>query len=498
MASAALLAGSALLLASSDAFAGPMMPPGASPEAGFAGIWRFIAAKPAPWAKPHTLTKTDAPLLEFAVEFATGEVKGAPPLACKTAKYSSGVTYRSEAFGGKLASDKDSTLAKTIHLSDPQLTTFRVYCSTDGDKNIGSEMRDFYVDDHADLATAIGDVIYTLERPTGMDPSQYKVGYIGPSFDCTKAASTAERLICGDAALSQSDRKLGDAYAVLKKSLSTESFATFQSAQRAWLIYVTASCGANVPMPEALGDRTPITDCLNTEFSDRAALLTDLKAEKAGPMMLEPRIRFHTRAKPPIEDSDIYPWMSGGAQAAAFNSFVAKRLKLGTLKLGTWRMDDKSLFTFGEDLGSMHLHARRFYSVARFDSRIVSLQISTSDFTGGNHELLGSTALTWSLAKNRLLSLEDFFGANTVWQAFVTAFCKDALTKQLEEREAPPPDDSVIATTIAESRNWLWGTDKATIIFLIDTISGMPGGEFDVEISLKALKPYLAQAAPIN
>ena len=80
----------------------------------------------------------------------------------------------------------------------------------------------------------------------------------------------------------------------------------------------------------------------------------------------------------------------------------------------------------------------------------------------------------------------------------MTAFCKDALTKQLEEREAPPPDDSVIATTIAESRNWLWGTDKATIIFLIDTISGMPGGEFDVEISLKALKPYLAQAAPIN
>lgn len=461
------------------------MPPGASPEAGFAGVWRFIAAKPVPWAKPRTLTKAEAPLLEFAVEFATGEVKGAPPLACKTAKYSSGVTYRSEAFGGKLASDKDGALAKKIQLSNPQLTTFRVYCETD--------MRDFYIDDHADLTTAIGDVIYTLERPTGMDPGQYKVGYSGPSFDCAKAASTAERLICADAALSQSDRKLGDAYAALKKSLSSESFATFQSAQRAWLTYVTASCGANVPMSETSGNRIPITDCLNTEFTDRATLLADLKGNKAGALTLEPRIRFHTRAKPPTKESDIYPQMTGGAEAAAFNGFIAKRLKLGT-----WRMDDKSLFTFGDDVGSMHLHAHRFYSVARFDSRILSLQISTSDFAGGNHEILGSTALTWSLAKNRLLSLDDVFGANKTWKAYVTAVSKDALTKQLEERQASPPDDRLIATTIADSRNWLWGTDKATIVFMIDTISGMPGGEFDVEIPLKDLKPYFAAAAPIN
>ena len=93
------IAGLIVPLAFSAAQAGPMMLPGPSPEAGFAGVWRFIAAKPAPWAKinwakPRKLTGKDVPLLEFAVEFAEGEVKGPAPLSCSGAKYSSGVTYR--------------------------------------------------------------------------------------------------------------------------------------------------------------------------------------------------------------------------------------------------------------------------------------------------------------------------------------------------------------------------------------------------------------------
>jgi len=81
------------------ALAEPMMPAGASPEAGLAGVWRVIDAKPAPWSRQRRLTKRDAPLLAYAIEFAANEVKGPAPLACPGATYSSGVTYRDEAFG---------------------------------------------------------------------------------------------------------------------------------------------------------------------------------------------------------------------------------------------------------------------------------------------------------------------------------------------------------------------------------------------------------------
>ncbi|MGO9699234.1 MAG: lysozyme inhibitor LprI family protein [Xanthobacteraceae bacterium] len=478
------IAGLIALFFSSAPTAGPMPPAGLEPEAGFAGVWRVIEAKVAPWTKPHRLTRKDAPLLEFAIDFARGEVKGPPPLACKDAKYSSGVTYQGEAFGGALANDKDRKLAKKLHLGEYQLSTYRVVC--------GNDIRDFYFDQNADLVTSQGDIVYTLERPTGMDPQQYTVGYSGPSFDCTTAKTTGERLICIDAALSKSDKKLGEAYTALKRELSSASFAAFQSAQRAWLAYVMESCGANAPMPETLGDRNVITECLNIAFGDRVNLFDGLKAERAGTVVLEPRIRFRADAKTRVEESDIYPWMTGGPRAAAFNAFMFK-----TLSLDRWRTDDKDTFRL-HDVGEMRLFARRVYTAVRFDSHIVSLQVSTDDFTGGNHDALGQRSLTWDLAKARLITLNDVFAANKDWKAFVTVRCKEELHKQFSEREAPDLDDAEIADTLADSGNWLWGSDQATVVFLIGTISGMTGREFDADIPLEALKPYMKSDAPVR
>ena len=142
------------------ALAGPTTPFGPSPESGFAGIWRFIEAKPAPWAKPHALSKTEAPLLEFGVDFAESAVKGPQTLSCADAKYSSGVTYLGEVFGGRLAGDNSAAMAKQARLRTDGggLTTFHVAC--------GAVVRDFYMDETANLVMADGDVLYTLERPT--------------------------------------------------------------------------------------------------------------------------------------------------------------------------------------------------------------------------------------------------------------------------------------------------------------------------------------------
>jgi len=132
------------------------------------GGWRFIEAKPAPWAKPHRLSKAEAPLLEFGVDFVEGGVKGPPPLACASAKYSLGETYLGEAFGGRLVGDNRAAMAKQARLGDSGLTTFRVVC--------GEVVRDFYIDERADLVMAEGNVLRTLERPTGMDPQHFTAG----------------------------------------------------------------------------------------------------------------------------------------------------------------------------------------------------------------------------------------------------------------------------------------------------------------------------------
>ena len=79
------------------------------------------------------------------------------------------------------------------------------------------------------------------------------------------------------------------------------------------------------------------------------------------------------------------------------------------------RMDDKDLFPFGNDLPeNTKLYAHWTYSVVRFDPRVVSLQASTYDYTGGAHEALGETSLDWDLPKSKPIALDIFSpGART-------------------------------------------------------------------------------------
>jgi uncharacterized protein YecT (DUF1311 family) len=349
------------------------------------------------------------------------------------------------------------------------------------------------MDESADLVMAEGDVLYTLERPTGMDPQQFTAGFSGPSFDCAEAKTTADRLICVDAGLSKSDRAFAAAYAKLKAAESAESFATVQKAQRGWLDFTIRSCVGDAPMPEAMGDRNVIVECLRIDYTDRAEALSDLAIEKAGALALEPRMRFRVRAKPSIEESDVYPWMSGGPQAEAFNAFIAEHYALDR-----WRMDEKGAFPTDDDDSAMRYHARRSYSVIRFDARIVSFQIATDDYAGGNYDARRQIGVTWDMAMQRPITLDDVFVKGNRWKAATLAYCKKNLHNQFAERNAPDLSDKEIAATVGNSASWLWGVDKATVVFWVDLIGGMPGGEFDVEIPFSTLSPFMIDGAAVR
>jgi uncharacterized protein len=315
------------------------MKPGASPESGLAGIWRVVAATPAPWARVAA-AKSGGSLLEYAVEFSDGEVKGPPVLACEHANFASGVTAPDDLFGGRLKSAGANSAR--LGLAGASVTTYRVFC-----RNV---TRDYYVDANANMVTYDGGIVYTLERPTSMGTSRYEPGFSGPSFDCEKAKSAGERTICRDAALSEADRKLDAAYRRLKSTMTATSFATVRKSQRDWLAYVAKSCRSDGAMPEDVVARDELKDCLDGNYADRADRLDGAKVFKSGALALEPRMSVLTRSRPDTLETDIYPWLSGGREAGAFNAYVSKALKLDQR-----RMDDKDLFPFGEAVGASHL-----------------------------------------------------------------------------------------------------------------------------------------------
>ncbi len=461
-----------------------MMPAGPSPESGLKGVWRVVRAQPAPWAKPHRLTKAEEPLLEYAVEFKESEVNGPPLLACKNAQYSSGVTYSDGLFSGKLIGDKNGAMAAAVRLSRGTPSTFRTIC--------GSTQRDYYIDDDADLVMAVGDIVYTLQRPTGMDTDQYKPGFSGPSFDCSKAALAADQMICSDAALSKADAKMASAYRRLQKEETAASFTTVQAAQRAWIDYVRKSCGGNAKTSKDQGDRNTLQDCLSENYTDRAERLDAIKVQKSGALILEPRARFFSRlAKPQTEDSDFYPWMSGGPEATPFNAWIGK-----TLNLDKRRMDDKDLFPFGHDVDDLKLSARRTYSVARFDTHVVSFQVWTFDYTGGAHEAIGEEEFNWDVAHARPFGPQDVFIKGKDWAGFATAYCLKDLKRQFDDQQADGPDKAAVESVVGGPA-WLFGRDHATVHFTVYTVASFAGGEYDVDIPYTELKPYLRSDSPV-
>ena len=277
-------------------------------------------------------------------------------------------------------------MAKQARLGDSGLTTFRVVC---GEARLCPD-----VDERADLVIAEGDVLYTLERPTGMDPQQFMAGFSGPSFDCAKAKTTAYWLICADAGLSKSDRALATA-------IRSSRRRNLPRASRRCRRRSAAARFHDQELRRRCADAGDYGRPQRHRRSPERRLCRPRRAaerpncREAAALVLEPRMRFRSRAKPSVEESDVDPWMSGGLQAEAFNAFVAK-----IYALARWRIDEKRAFPSDDDDSAMKYHARRSYSVTRFDARIVSFQIATDDYAGGNQDARRQIGVTWDMARS--------------------------------------------------------------------------------------------------
>lgn len=81
----------------------------------------------------------------------------------------------------------------------------------------------------------------------------FSAGCHAASFDCTKAATSVETMICADAALSQIDDRLSAAYT---KALSgAADQAVIRSEQRAWLLNVRNKCSTPACVAQAYSTR---------------------------------------------------------------------------------------------------------------------------------------------------------------------------------------------------------------------------------------------------
>ena len=95
-------------------------------------------------------------------------------------------------------------------------------------------------------------VLFLAECVLGASQSVVPRTDQSPSFDCTRARSASERLICADAELARLDNELGRAFRSQRRPLRGASRVAFVDQQRKWINERDAQCGL-----EGLSDAPP-------------------------------------------------------------------------------------------------------------------------------------------------------------------------------------------------------------------------------------------------
>jgi hypothetical protein len=206
--------------------------------------WRITEMVPEPWTNAASLPASARALVQSGIAFLEHEVKGPPPLACKEPVYGGDHSVSvGELFGGRVPENRLKEAAERLGIA-AHSDAFEVAC--------GSEITNYFWFDGMDRLVRVGDAIYRVHPRDGdhaVDPDAW-VRRPTPGFDCDKAQTTAEKLICRDAEIATTDRTIVERYTALRAQETPESFATVRAAQRAWLKYTPASCGADREMPE--------------------------------------------------------------------------------------------------------------------------------------------------------------------------------------------------------------------------------------------------------
>ena len=83
-----------------------------------------------------------------------------------------------------------------------------------------------------------------------------------PSFDCAKAATPVERLICQDAGLSFLDSQMGNSYQMVLKGASAERKEIIRRQQAEWFADYSRTCNASL-------SETQRRDCIERYLSER-------------------------------------------------------------------------------------------------------------------------------------------------------------------------------------------------------------------------------------
>lgn len=297
------------------------------------------------------------------------------------------------------------------------------------------------------------------------------------AFDCAKASTKTERLICADSRLKQADNDLGRAWAKARGLISADDFTSLLASQRAWLRERDQRCGYG-----ADGERI---ECLMRMTLERNGIVSATAASGPGP------------------DARLIPFaLQQEGSKTAYEISVA-----GVRFADPQRPGEKA---FNEAMDALIAEApfnekvdfeapvvltyNQSISLTYASPGLVSALVSTDRYDGGAHPNYFFSAInispdTGELSTDMLFSSSAKVDlAQTCENELFSKGADDALSAAERKERLNPDYEKVIATAVDTLSAWTFHADGARIHFSPYELSSYAAGAFECRLPLQVLR----------
>lgn len=293
---------------------------------------------------------------------------------------------------------------------------------------------------------------------------------VGPGFDCAKASTAVEKVICADVNLAALDRKMAAVYGVLLGKLDGPARDHLSRDQMRWLGNRSA-CAFNAAL---------LGPCLDERYRGRIALLGV----------------FGQGSYPFIGEHAVV--LAGKNAAgrdytvdAGFPAFEASRVDFSAINRGfvecAWRADDTAVADGAYE---------RSFALYRLAGDVVSVSSYAANWTA--HVSIANTGTLVNLRTGRRVPPDDVFVPGDVTHRQFLDLVADAVKKEFAEGQRPEKleDLSAMLAEITPS-DYIFEEDHLSLeLPAVARFLAMKG--YGVEIPYSALKPLLRADGPLG
>ncbi len=270
------------------------------------------------------------------------------------------------------------------------------------------------------------------------------------SFDCAKASTPKERLICANPGLSAADSRMRDSFRLARKALSESGGKLLLEGQRGWLRFLAAAC----PITDS-GEQDAADHCLDRAYADRMVDLS-LAAVRDGAWLLSRTDQFSV-TNGPADDPGV------GLHHAAFPRID----RPSTAATVLWNGMAEQAGTRTSEPTDPKCDTTRDYTFGLVTPRLTS--VTWTDWHDCHNQTRGGATTVENLlllpVPHPLLP-SDLFRSDRPWQEKLSSLALDAIRAAAPAGDAAPQAmTTAVDYAAAEPKRWSLRPDGLALVF---------------------------------